>query len=35
MVLKTGTVKEPVKGLVTGFLDGPGFDWWSNWRRYK
>ena len=30
MVLKTGTVKEPEKGLVTDFLVGPGSDWWSN-----
>ena len=30
MVLKTGTVKEPEKELITGFMVGLGFDRWSN-----
>ena len=30
MVLKTGTVKEPEKRLITGFLVRPGSDRWSN-----
>ena len=30
MVLKTGTVKEPEKYLIIGFMVGSGFDRWSN-----
>ena len=35
MVLKTGTVKEPENVLITGFMVGLGFDWWSNRWRHK
>ena len=30
MVLKTGTVKEPVKRLIIGFMVRPGSNRWSN-----
>ena len=30
MVLKTGTVKEPEKYLIIGFMIGPRSDRWSN-----
>ena len=35
MVLKTGTVKEPEKELIIGFMVGLGSDLWSNRWRHK